>query len=230
MRRSWIANLVTLGNLAAGVTGLLLADDGRFEAAAIAVLVAAVLDGLDGRVARLLGTTSELGAELDSLSDVVSFGVAPAVLTYLVGLHLWGIAGAAVAVAYSACAAYRLARFNLGPPSGFFAGLPSTAAGAGVALLVLRDVDPASLLLPGTLVVFAALMVSSLPYPDFKHVSLRELRSSKVFLAVGGSGLVALIDPAKLLFLPLAVYLVYGPKDGVATRWAALRAPAGARG
>lgn len=230
MRRGWIANLFTLGNLAAGVAGPLLAVEGRVEIAAIAILVAAVLDGLDGRIARLLGTTSELGAELDSLSDVVSFGVAPAVLAYLVGLHSWGIAGAAVAIAYSASAAYRLARFNLGTPSGFFAGLPSTAAGAGVALLVLRGVDTASPLVPGSLLAFAVLMVSTLPYPDFKHVSLRELRSSKVFLAVAASGVVAFIDPAKLLILPLAVYFLYGPKDGPIAGWTALRLRAGARG
>ncbi len=139
-----IPNAITVGALCAGLSGIRFAIDGRFEMAVAAIVVAAVLDGLDGRMARLLNGTSKFGAELDSLSDFLSFGVAPALIVYLWVLSAWGGLGWIVALAYAVCCALRLARFNtmLSEPnqpswSGhFFTGVPAPA-GAGLALMPL---------------------------------------------------------------------------------------------
>ena len=137
-----IPNAITVGALCAGLSGIRFAIDGRFEMAVAAIMVAAVLDGLDGRMARLLNGTSKFGAELDSLSDFLSFGVAPALIVYLWVLNAWGGLGWIVALAYAVCCGLRLARFNaaLAEPNqpawagNFFTGVPAPA-GAGLALL-----------------------------------------------------------------------------------------------
>ena len=139
-----IPNAITVGALCAGLSGIRFAIDGRFEMAVAAIMVAAVLDGLDGRMARLLNGTSKFGAELDSLSDFLSFGVAPALIVYLWVLNAWGGLGWIVALAYAVCCALRLARFNtmLSEPNqpswagNFFTGVPAPA-GAGLALMPL---------------------------------------------------------------------------------------------
>ena len=223
MKREWIPNLLTLGNLAAGFASLLFTVHARFEMAALAILAAGLLDGLDGRVARLLGVTSSMGQELDSLADVVSFGVAPALLMYVLDLQYLGVAGAILATLFATCAGFRLARFNVGTPSGYFVGLPSTAAGSIVASFVLYGAKLRTPFYPILALTLAILMVSRLPYRDFKRVSLAQLRLSKVFLVVAVASAVALINPRKLLFLPLTVYALYGPKDS----WLAARATTG---
>lgn len=213
MVRRAVPTALTLGNLALGTTALLLGAENAVDAAALCILSGGVLDGLDGRVARLLRAESALGHELDSIADVVTFGAAPALLLYRTSLWALGTAGAIVAVLFALAAGYRLARFNVASPHGYFVGLPSTAAGALAASIVLAGArgpvpDLAAL-------VLAALMVSHLRYRDFKRVDLRRLRRSKVFLAILVSAAVALIDPRKLLFLPLATYVIYGPKDAL---------------
>lgn len=227
MKRTWlvthtvesIPNLFTLGNLAAGFTSLIFTEHSQFELAAVAILVGALLDGLDGRIARLQGVTSPMGKELDSLADVVSFGAAPALLMYVLDLQYLGAAGAAVAILFVVCAGFRLARFNLGTPPGYFVGLPSTAAGMLVASFVIYGAKLRSPFYPVLALTLAVLMVSRLPYRDFKRINLRQLRFSKLFLILVAASAVALINPQKFLFLPLTVYLLYGPKDGLlATR------------
>jgi CDP-diacylglycerol---serine O-phosphatidyltransferase len=139
-----IPNAITVGALCAGLSGIRFAMDGRWEWAVTAIVVAAILDGLDGRMARLLNGTSKFGAELDSLSDFVSFGVAPAIIVYLWVLDSWGTFGWTICLAYAVCMALRLARFNtmLSDPSPpkwqghFFVGVPAPA-GAALALLPL---------------------------------------------------------------------------------------------
>ncbi len=215
MKREWIPNLLTLGSLASGFVSLLLTLNSQFDQAALAILFAGMLDGLDGRVARLLGVTSPMGVELDSLADVVSFGVAPGFLLYGLDLQYLGIVGAAIAAFFAICAGFRLARFNLGTPPGFFAGLPSTAAGGIVASFVLYGAKLHSPFYPLLALVLAVLMVSHLPYRDFKHINLSDLRFSKLFLAVVVVSGIALLNPRKLIFLPLTVYLLYGPKDSL---------------
>lgn len=213
MKRQWLPNLLTLGNLAAGFVSLLLSVNSHFELAALAILAAALLDGLDGWAARILGAASPLGRELDSLADVVSFGVAPGLLMYGLDLRYLGLAGAGAAVLFAACAGFRLARFNVGTSRGYFTGLPSTAAGMLVASFVLYGPKPQSPFFLALAVALAIAMVSPLRYRDFKRIDLSELRFSKLFLVMAVASVVALLDLRKLVFLPLAVYVLYGPKD-----------------
>jgi CDP-diacylglycerol--serine O-phosphatidyltransferase len=139
-----LPNALTVLALCAGMNAIRFAVQGRWEAALIAIVVAAILDTLDGRTARLLNAQSKFGAELDSLSDIVSFGVAPAILLYLWALHSAGNIGWVATLAFSICAALRLARFNTAlsaigprqPKAPYFVGVP-TPAGAGTAVLPL---------------------------------------------------------------------------------------------
>src|SRR5712675_1234850 len=142
--RTLVPNLITLLALCAGLTGIRLAIEGRLEIALGAIVFAAILDGIDGRVARMLKGTSRFGAELDSLADFVNFGVAPALILYFWGLHELGHAGWIAAMVLAICAGLRLARFNvmIDDPNrpawaaNFFVGMPAPA-GAITALLPL---------------------------------------------------------------------------------------------
>ncbi len=128
-----IPNLITVSAVCAGLTGIRFAVDGRWEHAVIAIIVAAILDALDGRMARILNASSEFGAQLDSLSDIVSFGVAPALVLYFWSLQTAGGIGWAVTLFFIVCCGLRLARFNsmLGklPPYAYnyFTGVPAPA-------------------------------------------------------------------------------------------------------
>jgi CDP-diacylglycerol---serine O-phosphatidyltransferase len=193
----WLPNLFTLAALFAGFYGIVQAMGGRYEQAAVAIFVAAVLDGLDGRIARLTRTQSAFGAELDSLSDMVSFGVAPALVVYVwalkdfagmatvdwLGPWLTTKLGWIAAFIYSACAALRLARFNTTldvADKRFFQGLPSPAAACLVAGLVwaldqygIRGEDVTWL--AWALTVFAGLtMVSNFKFYSGKDINLRK--------------------------------------------------------
>ncbi len=181
-----IPNAITVGALCAGLSGVRFAIDERWEMAVGAIVVAAILDGLDGRMARLLNGTSKFGAELDSLSDFVSFGAAPALIVYLWVLGSWGGVGWVIALGFAVCCALRLARFNTAlsdpnPPrwSGhFFTGVPAPA-GAGLALLPMMlhfEVGPGWVDKPIvgalTLATVAFLMVSRLPTFSGKKVHI----------------------------------------------------------
>jgi len=188
-----IPNAITVGALCAGLSGIRFAIDGRFEMAVAAIMVAAVLDGLDGRMARLLNGTSKFGAELDSLSDFLSFGVAPAVIVYLWVLSAWGGLGWIVALAYAVCCALRLARFNtmLSEPNQpswaghFFTGVPAPA-GAGLALMPLMahfefgaGLTDRPWLGALVLALVAFLMVSRLPTFSGKKVHVPRVRRGR---------------------------------------------------
>jgi len=136
-----IPNIITLMSLAAGLSAIQFAIDASWERAVIAIVIAAVLDTLDGAIARLLNATSEFGAQLDSFSDFLSFGVAPATILYLWVLEESGKVGWIAMVVFAVASAMRLARYNITPipktgvwSKGFFAGVPAPA-GAGMALL-----------------------------------------------------------------------------------------------
>ena len=134
-----LPNLFTTGAMFAGFYAILAGMDGKFEAAAIAIFIAMIFDGLDGTVARMTNTSSEFGLQYDSLSDMVSFGVAPAVLAFSWILNEIGRIGWAAAFIYASCAALRLARFNTQVDSaknGCFVGIPSPAAAALIASLI----------------------------------------------------------------------------------------------
>lgn len=179
-----VPNMLTIMGLCAGMTSIRYAMDGRFELAVILLGAAIVLDGLDGRSARMLNMTSKLGAQLDSLADFLSFGVAPAVLAYLWTLHSVRGVGWALAMLFATCCALRLARFNteLDVPDRprwthyFFTGIPAPAA-AGVALtplmlsFVVGDGWPRAWALNAAFLLFVAfMMVSRVPTFSIKRV------------------------------------------------------------
>ena len=130
-----LPNIMTLVGVCIGLTSIKFAFDGRFELSVIAVLIAAIIDGLDGRIARLIKGTSKVGKELDSLTDMISFGVAPAFIMYFWKLNELGRLGWLICLIYVICVALRLARFNVNTgqePSwrdNFFEGVPSPAGG-----------------------------------------------------------------------------------------------------
>jgi CDP-diacylglycerol---serine O-phosphatidyltransferase len=185
--RTLAPNLVTLLALCAGLTGIRMAFENRYGLALAAIVFAAVLDGIDGRLARLLKGTSKFGAELDSLSDFVNFGVAPALILYFWGLHDLKSAGWIAAMAFAICAGLRLARFNVmsadpDKPAwagNFFVGVPAPAG----AIIVLLPIYAAFLGLPRSpfltwltlayTLAIAALMVSRLPVFSGKRIGTR---------------------------------------------------------
>ncbi|PPA71486.1 CDP-diacylglycerol--serine O-phosphatidyltransferase [Jeotgalibacillus proteolyticus] len=128
------ANILTLSNLVLGGFAALYSTSGHFSLAALLIFIAAFMDRFDGMAARKLGIESELGKQLDSMSDLVSFGVAPALLLYHSFLFEFGASGMILTIFYIGCGAYRLARFNTKQPSCYFEGLPITAAGCLAAL------------------------------------------------------------------------------------------------
>jgi CDP-diacylglycerol--serine O-phosphatidyltransferase len=185
--RTLLPNLITLLALCAGLTAIRVAVEGKIDWAIAAIVVAALLDGIDGRIARMLKGTSRFGAELDSLADFVNFGVAPALILYFWGLHELKSAGWIAALVFAICAGLRLARFNVmiddpGKPvwaANFFTGIPAPAG----AITVLLPIYLYFLGLPGGLVVvwltflytlgIALLMVSRLPVFSGKRVGKR---------------------------------------------------------
>ncbi|MDQ0091790.1 CDP-diacylglycerol--serine O-phosphatidyltransferase [Paenibacillus anaericanus] len=215
-----IPNLFTLGNLFLGMLAIMLAFDGRFSLAAIMVIVAMLLDGLDGRVARALNCQSEFGKELDSLSDIISFGIAPALLMYTISFHSipLGLAWTVTAV-FPMCGALRLARFNVqkGIP-GYFIGLPIPAAGGVLATLSLFHKDITAPYFIIAMLLLSYLMVSSVKYPNFKKVGLPKKAVAVAPFVVVLAVVLAVLFPeqlSKMIFIPLVIYALYGLKQNV---------------
>ncbi|BFH71087.1 MAG: CDP-diacylglycerol--serine O-phosphatidyltransferase [Paenibacillus dendritiformis] len=215
-----IPSLFTVGNLFLGIISIMLAFHNNYDLAALMIIIAMLLDGLDGRVARALNAQSEFGKELDSLSDVISFGVAPAFIMYVVAFSDMNPAlGWVVTAIFPICGALRLARFNVkaGIP-GYFIGLPIPAAG-GVActLALFHESIPAPYLIIAMLLL-SYLMVSTVKYPNFKKVGISKkalwLTPFVIAAAVG----IALWKPEqtpKLIFVPLVLYALLGLKKNV---------------
>ncbi len=224
-----LPNLFTTAALFAGFYAIVAAMGGRFEAAAVAVFIAMILDGLDGRVARLTNTQSEFGAEYDSLSDMVSFGLAPALVMYEWSLHSMGKLGWLAAFIYTAGAALRLARFNtqIGiADKRFFQGLPSPAAAAVIVGLVWvgHDYDVVgtrlSWLTLGVTVLIGLLMVSNVRYYSFKDLDLRGKVPFVAILVMILIFVLISIDPPQVLFGSFVLYAISGP---LTTIWLLLR-------
>jgi len=224
-----LPNLFTTAALFAGFYSIVQAMNGRYEAAAVAIFIAMVMDGLDGRVARMTRTQSAFGAEYDSLSDMVSFGVAPALVIYVWALKDMGKLGWIAAFVYCASAALRLARFNTQlevADKRFFQGLPSPAAAALIAGLIwvmhdygIKGEDIRWLAWGMTL--FAGLsMVSNFHFYSGKDINLRRsVPFAMVLLIVLGFILISL-DPAQVLF---AAFIVYGLSGYVDWVWQRIR-------
>ena len=223
-----IPNLLTMLGLCSGLTGMRFALEGRFGAAAVAIVVAAVIDGLDGRLARLLKATSRFGAEFDSLADFVCFGVAPAFILYLWSLQTWHGYGFTPCLMFAVCMALRLARFNAAidaPPHpaftyNFFTGVPAPA-GAGLVLFPLFvgleaqamqwDWLLAAVQFPGVvaamLVGVAVLLVSTLPVWSFKNFKVPTRYVLPMLLGTGLFAALLVADPWAALAAAGLVYV-----------------------
>ncbi len=213
-----LPSMFTTGNLFCGFYSILRSFSHDFEHAGYAVLVAGIFDLLDGRVARITKSTSKFGVEYDSIADVISFGVAPAILAYVWGVQLFGRVGFAAAFFFAACGALRLARFNTISeelPKSYFLGLPIPAAANLVAATVIAQSDlgwsapePVMLVL---LFALGILMVSGIRYRSFKDFDLRHRRS--FFLLVLMVALLAFvaIRPELALCVLFGYYVAWGP-------------------
>lgn len=229
--RVLLPNLVTLLALCAGLTGIRMAIEGRLELALGAIVLAAVLDGLDGRLARMLQGTSRFGAELDSLSDFVCFGVAPGLVLYMWGLETLGSVGWIAALAFAICAALRLARFNVmledpnKPPfaGDFFTGVPAPAGAICVLLPVYLELIGLPRLVASPAVAafyclaLALLMVSKVPAYSGKRLGARVPRDKVLPLFVCVVLFVAVLVtwPWTVLSVICVAYLVALPFSAV---------------
>lgn len=215
-----LPNLFTTASLFAGFYAIVAAIQGRFEPAAVAIFLAMLLDGIDGRVARLTNTQSDFGAEYDSLSDMVSFGLAPALVIYQWALADMGKLGWLAAFIYTAGAALRLARFNTQVGTAdkrYFQGLASPAAAAIIAGLVWvgdtylptgKIVNIVALLLT---ISAGALMVSNVRYYSFKDIDLKGKVPFVFMLAFVLVIVLVSYDPPIVLFTVFLLYAVSGP-------------------
>ena len=219
-----LPNMLTLIGVCIGLTSIRFALDGRFEFAIVAIILAAVIDGLDGRIARLIKGTSKVGKELDSLTDMISFGVAPAFIMYFWKLNTLGRFGWLVCLIFVICVALRLARFNVNSgqePSwrdNFFEGVPSPAGG----ILVLTplifsmtnfEIIPINydIVVPIFFITTSLLLISKFPSYSFKKIVIQ--RKTTIFLLFGivlFFGLL-LIYPFNVIAISAIVYLLILP-------------------
>ena len=218
-----LPNLMTTGNLACGFFAVMQAIKGNFAWSAYAIVVAAVFDQLDGRLARLTRSTSKFGAEYDSLCDLVSFGMAPAMMLYLWALQPFGRLGWVVSFLFVACGALRLARFNVQAnvvEKNYFQGLPIPMAAGIVAssVLAFQDLELEPMGNIGLLimtVVLAFVMVSNFRFRSFKDLDLKE-RLPFRYLILGVSVLVVVaLRPEVMLFVLFLSYAGLGTVFGV---------------
>jgi CDP-diacylglycerol---serine O-phosphatidyltransferase len=215
-----LPNLLTTGGLFSGFYAVVSAMNGHFEAAAIAIFVAMLFDGLDGRVARMTNTQSDFGAEYDSMADMVSFGIAPALIAYTWGLTELGKLGWLAAFVYVAGAALRLARFNTQVGTAdkrYFQGLASPAAAALVAGLVWVGVeydisgDDYGILVALLTAAAGLLMISNFKYNSFKEVNWHGKVPFVALLVVMLIFVIVATAPSLVLFIAFLLYTIAGP-------------------
>ena len=216
-----LPNLFTTGALFAGFYSIVAAINEQFEPAAIAIFVAMVLDGLDGRIARLTNTTSEFGMEYDSLSDMVSFGLAPALIMYQWALSDIGKLGWLASFIYTASAALRLARFNTQASSidkRFFQGLPSPAAAAVLAGMIwfgsdfgLNDGSAVIVFCLPITILAGILMVSNIRYHSFKKLDLKGKVPFMAVLIIVAIFVLVAVEPSLVLCTITILYALSGP-------------------
>ena len=230
-----IPSLFTCGNMSCGILSIFSSIGGNFIPAAWFLIGALACDIVDGRIARMTKTTSGFGMQLDSLSDMVSFGAAPAVLMYMLVLNTMGRTGVAIAVLFVICSALRLARFNVLSQSGevhkHFVGLP-TPASAGVIISFVLSYEllgpeetalnfqtiPVLMILmptffkvmPVVIVALSFLMVSNIPYLSFKRIKLTKVRTIQLFALLIVLVLLVLVYPQNIFFIIFLVYAVSG--------------------
>ena len=214
--RYLLPNILTLAGVCLGISSIKFSIDGNYSLAVNLILFAAILDALDGRIARLIQGTSEFGKELDSLTDFVSFGIAPVFVLYFWDLNKYGKLGWAITLVYSVCCVLRLARFNLTKvdetqqwKNNFFEGVPSPAGGLLILMPLIYDLTNLNLginiknLTPYLTIIVALLLVSKIPTLALKKISISS--KATVFLLLG----IGIIFIA-LLFYTLKTLLVFG--------------------
>lgn len=215
-----LPNLITTGSLFCGFLAIIFSTKAMFGQAAVAIFFSALLDGLDGKVARLTNTSSEFGVQYDSLADLVAFGVAPALLIFNWQLAGFGRAGLAVCFIFMACGAMRLARFNVSTSSvnkKFFVGLPIPAAGCTLAALIFfvpNLPETVLLYLPAFCLaltfILACLMVSRVRYFSFKDYGFLKAYPFRSMVAVIILFACVFVNPKMLAFVLLAGYILVG--------------------
>ena len=214
-----LPNLFTTASLFAGFYAIIQATQGNFDVSAAAIFIAAIMDSLDGRVARMTNTVSEFGKEYDSLSDVIAFGLTPALVSYEWALSSLGKVGWLVSFLFVACAALRLARFNsmVAVDKRFFQGIPCPAAAAFVAAFVWMVFSyenkgsdwPYATLFITVIASFA--MVSNIPYYSFKDINLKGRMPFIGMIVLVFIFLLISSDPPNVLFMLCLIYFVSGP-------------------
>ena len=227
-----LPNIITLLAMCAGLTAIRYGIAGQWERAVLAIVLAAMLDGVDGRLARLLRGTSDFGAELDSLADAISFGVAPAMLMYLWVMHDSGGVGWALCLLHAVCAVLRLARFNtmIGAVDlphwahNYFTGVPSPA-GAGIAILPLifwlyteSQVFTSPIIVGAFLLASSVLMVSRVPVYSGKHMRLKPQQALVLMVAVIAVVGFLVTDPWPTLSLVGILYIASIPVSALSFR------------
>src|SRR5210317_2401804 len=222
--RMLLPNMLTLFGVCIGLTSIRFALDGKFEFAIIAIMFAALIDGLDGRIARLIKGTSKVGKELDSLTDMISFGVAPAFIMYFWKLNELGKFGWLLSLVYVICVALRLARFNINSnqePSwrdNFFEGVPSPAGGILVLTPLIISLTNFNfiqlnydIVVPAFFIITSLLLISKFPSYSFKKIVIQ--RKTTIFLLFGivlFFGLL-LIYPFNVIAISAVIYLLMLP-------------------
>ena len=214
--RYLLPNILTLGGVCLGISSIKFSIDGNYSLAVIFILLAAILDALDGRVARLIKGTSEFGKELDSLTDFVSFGIAPVFILYFWELNNYGKLGWAITLIYSVCCVLRLARFNLTKindqqlwKSNYFEGVPSPAGGMLILMPLIFELTDLNLnfniknLTPYFTILIAILMVSKVPTLSLKKISISPKTTVFILLGIG-------IIFISLMYYTFETLLVFG--------------------
>ena len=214
--RYLLPNILTLGGVCLGISSIKFSIDGNYSLAVTLILFAAILDALDGRIARLIKGTSEFGKELDSLTDFVSFGIAPVFVLYFWELNKYGKLGWAITLLYSVCCVLRLARFNLTKTeeneewkNNFFEGVPSPAGGLLILMPLIYDLTNINLeinvtsITPYLTIIIAVLLVSKIPTLALKKISISSKTTVFLLLIIG-------IIFIALLFYTLETLLVFG--------------------
>ncbi len=221
-----LPSLFTIGNMLLGFYAIVLGlrEDPDFRIAALLIFIAAILDTLDGRIARMTGTESEFGKEYDSLADVVTFGAAPALLCYLWGLRPFDRDAWLIPLFYMVCAATRLARFNVQTKvvdSRYFVGLPVPAAAGTICAILFFAPDNQSggevlrvwmqVLVATALLLIGALMVSTFRYTSFKKFDLRKRWSFRALIPIAAIVLVIYYIPQAIFLTIAVIYTLSGP-------------------
>ncbi len=222
--RYLLPNIITLGGVCLGISSIKFSIDGNFSLAVTLILLAAILDALDGRIARLIKGTSEFGKELDSLTDFVSFGIAPVLILYFWELNTYGKLGWAIALIYSVCCVLRLARFNLTKTNNqpewknnFFEGVPSPAGGLMILMPLVYDLSDIVINLniksftPFLTVMIAFLLVSKLPTLSLKRISISSKTTVFLLLSIGIIFIALLFYTFETLLIFGVVYLISIP-------------------